>query len=260
MNQTAKPYNTRGMVEVMRTRANFGDIFLGRYIAGNMTGWLGSRRAVLLMRVLALRFSSGCTLPMSSNLREVARTLVNSRELFKDKNQWKQRPSPTKHEEWSKSRELARTLTPFFIGNLSSNTTGRRGSLRDAWSMRVHASGFSRSLTLPVPLNSGEVARTLLNSRELFEGENQWTQRQSPTKHEEWSKSHELARTITPFFVAGVSPTQRSQLILSGICPKRDAAMFWCRVLKFQNWPIRQLYNGQGTQWPFLKFERPTPA
>ena len=174
MNQTAKPYNTRGMVEVMRTRANFGDIFLGRYIAGNMTGWLGSRRAVLLMRVLALRFSSGCTLPMSSNLREVARTLVNSRELFKDKNQWKQRPSPTKHEEWSKSRELA--------------------------------------------------------------------------------------RTITPFFVAGVSPTQRSQLILSGICPKRDAAMFWCRVLKFQNWPIRQLYNGQGTQWPFLKFERPTPA
>ena len=160
------------MVEVVRTRANFYDIFPGGYIASNITGWLGSRRAVQLMRVPASRVSTSCTFPMSSNLLEVARTLVNSRELFQGENQWVQRPNTTKHEECSKSRELARTLTSVFNGSLSSITPVGRGSRRDAESMLVHSSWFGSSLTLSIPSNSGELARTQVKSRELFKSDN----------------------------------------------------------------------------------------
>ncbi len=71
MNTAAKPYKTRGMVEVARTRANFYDIFPGGYTGRDSMGGRGSCRAAGSMRVPASRFGGSLTLPVESNLVEL---------------------------------------------------------------------------------------------------------------------------------------------------------------------------------------------
>ncbi len=63
MNTTAKPYKTRGMVEVARTHANFYDIFPGGCIGRESMGGRGDHRAAGSMRVPASRFGGSRTLP-----------------------------------------------------------------------------------------------------------------------------------------------------------------------------------------------------
>ena len=50
--------------------------------------------------------------------------------------------------------------------------------------------------------NSVEVARTQVNSRELFNGGKSGNGRQKPDNYEEWSKSLEVARTFASNFPA----------------------------------------------------------
>ncbi len=74
MNTAAKPCKTREMVEVARTCANFYDIFPGGCIGRNCLGGRGDHRAAESMRVPASRVGRSLTLPVESNLLEVART------------------------------------------------------------------------------------------------------------------------------------------------------------------------------------------
>ena len=48
--------------------------------------------------------------------------------------------------------------------------------------------------------NSGEVARSQVNSGELFNDRKTETGRKKPMNYEEWSKSRELTRTLTSNF------------------------------------------------------------
>ena len=48
-------------------------------------------------------------------------------------------------------------------------------------------------------VNSGEVARSLVNSGELFNGENKGNGRRKPMNYGKWSKSREVARTHANF-------------------------------------------------------------
>ena len=50
---------------------------------------------------------------------ELARSRANSGELFNDTNTGNGRKKTMNYEEWSKSRELARTLTPNFLATES---------------------------------------------------------------------------------------------------------------------------------------------
>ncbi len=61
MNTAAKPYKTRGMVEVARSRANFYDIFPGGCIGRDSMGGRGDCRAGESMRVPASRFGASLT-------------------------------------------------------------------------------------------------------------------------------------------------------------------------------------------------------
>ena len=49
---------------------------------------------------------------------------------------------------------------------------------------------------------SVELARSLVNSRELFHNGKMESGFEKPMKYEEWSKSIKLDRTLTPNFVA----------------------------------------------------------
>ena len=144
--------------------------------------------------------------------------------------------------------KVARTRANFYViflrRGIGSITMGERDFCRATASMRVPASQFGRSLTLPVESNSREVARTQVNSRELLKGHNQWP---NPTKYEGSLKSRELARTLTPFFAMGTSPSSDHGSHSCRFVRKRNDAMFWGRVLKLQNWPIRRLYGGRDT-------------
>ena len=205
MKRAVTPYQLRDLDEVARTRANFHTISRSRGIGSATMGERGYCQTAESMCGPITQFGGSLTLRVNSKSREVARTPVNSRELFKGENQWRQRPNTIKHEEWSKSRELARTLTTIFSASAARNMTGGRGSCRATESMGVHTSRFDKSLNLSAKSKSVELARTLVNSRELFDGENQWRKRPNPTKQEGWSKSRELARTLTTIFSASAA-------------------------------------------------------
>ncbi len=86
MKIAAKPYKTRGMVEVDRTRTNFDTIFRCGSIAWITMGGRGSCRAAESMRVPISRFGGSLALPVESNLIELDRTVTNSNKLKQDEN------------------------------------------------------------------------------------------------------------------------------------------------------------------------------